>query len=422
VTDPFDRAFLERLLRADVAALADPAALAATGLEELAYTAHERAGLLRRVGEVPAELAAPLAEPRTVEASLEFLKDLALLDRLEAFFQAVTGEEPEDPGAAESVDRPEHVDEAETLFLHRDRVQAALGEVARSLPDTKKARSRLARVLANLARFDERWRANLHEFFAAIPLVERLKARFNWRALDRRTCWWWTEIQDAFRRVEAGGDLAELGREALEEDRCAAALEDVGWQRAAHATGVEFKGRRKFAAHLRRCPPCARAVADLESLFGAKTEKAPAAQLALAAAPTAETELEALRKRVFRPAAPIVGTPFSVAIGLKERNRLRFTFHPTGTSVYARELDGSEVAIEGIGRATVAGGAAEVGLPEGESLEEAVLSALRATRTLRLPESPLPLGAVGVVASFSVLGAIGALLAQKFGRGPIRLP
>lgn len=404
MTGAFDRGLLEALLAADIAALADPAQRDAIGFEEIAYTALERAGLLRRVGEVPASAEAALSDRKTIEAALEFLGDLSLFERLEAYLRSASEAEPAAEGEIEPLESPERLDEAETLFLHRDRVQAAVGEVARRLPETKRARSQLARVFANLARFDERWRENLHEFFSLLPLIERLRPQCNAEKLDRRLFWWWWEIEEAFHRLESGlPALGDLAREAFYEDRCAGGLDDVNWLRVACASGMKFKGRRAFESHLGRCVSCRHAVADLERLFEPARAPAP---LRLAAAPTAEALEEARRERVDPFPRPILGTPFSVSIGLKEADRLRLSFHRAGLSEYARELDGGEVVIEGFGRAVVRSGAAEIALPRGTAIEEA----LAARRTLFFPFPPK-----------DAEGVLGALIA-KLGRGPIPLP
>ena len=389
----FDRALLERLLREDVASLADPAAIAEVGLEELSYVALERAGLLRRIGPLPEDLEGALADERTIGAALRFLSDLSLEDRLETFLsragkldgQGAAGGAEAD-GALDPLESPEHEDEAETLFLHRDRVEAALCEIARRLPDGPEPRARLARILAGLARFDERFRANLHEFFAVLPLIEALRKRFDYERLDRATYWWWWEIEEAFRRLDSGpSSLDALAAEAHSGDRCVEGLDDVGWLRAAYATGETFEGRNAFAEHILRCPPCRSAVGELEALF-ARPEPA---RLGLAAAPSAEVAAEELRARIFRPRARIAGTAFFVAIGLKEADRLRFTFHAEGAPGRTRALDGGEVAIEGIGRATIEDGAAEIPLSRDRPPEEAVSEALRARRTLLLPDGSM---------------------------------
>jgi hypothetical protein len=408
MTAYLDPGFLERLLRGDLAALADPAQVEEVGMEELAYTALERAGLLRRVGAIPEDLAQSLADKRTVSAALKFLQDLALEDRLEAYL-ARSGEADHDADAGQPIESAEHTDEAETLFLHRDRVQAALAETARNLPKTRAARAALARVIARLARVDERWHENIHEFFVVLPLITRLKERFDWRKLDREHYWWWFDIEDAFQRVESGSEtLEQISREALEEDSCTQALDDVGWLRAAYATRASFKGRRRFEGHLQQCPPCRRAIRELHALL----EPAEAAgSLRLAAAATGEEALETLRARVARLPEPIHGTPFSVARTLKEPHLLRFTFHESGLSTTTHKLDGSEVVIDGIGRATVRNGAAEVALPRGMPAEEAVKEALAARRTLMLSAE-----------SAEVHQALGATLLAKLGRSPIPLP
>ncbi len=343
MSDVFDPAFLEPLLRADLAALADPEAVAEVGLDELAYVAFERAGMLRRVTAVPADAERALAGEHLVAAALDFLSELALDDRLDDLLESARDAEPAEAGEPDPVEAPEHLDLAETLFLHRDRVQAALGEIARALPAGREIRAKLARVIATLHGFDERLRDHLHELFPAIPLIEALKTHFDWRKLDRDAFWWWTEVDEAFRALEA----APPGPEALAER---AADGEAG-------PTAPVRGRRPAREALR-----------------------------LAAAPTAEEERERLRARLYRPKRPIPGTHFSFTAGVKEGERIRFTFHEEGVPGRTRTLDGSEVVVAGVGSASVENGAAEVPLPRDRPPADAAADAILAQRTLRRPD------------------------------------
>jgi len=394
MSDPLSPAFLERCLRADVDQLTDPTALEVVGLPDLAYAALERAGLLRRVGAIPADLEAALGEERTLGAAIEAMLDLTLEARLDALLEEPDELEHEDEGGegAGGADghedpfaSPERVDATETLFLDRDRVQAAVGEVARRLPAARALRSRLATVVARLAAFDARYRRAMAEFLSAAPLARRLAPLMAVERLDPATHWWWAALEEEARRAESPPPLAESLARALEEDRCAADLVDPGAQAAAFASGEPFPGDRAFRRHLPRCPSCRRAVDELAALFGPAQGAAPRAArggFALAAAPTEAEALEELQAASFRPKAPVPGTRFQVAVGLREADRLRLTFHEQGQAGRTRALDGGLVRIEGVGEARVEDGAAEVAHPEGRASPAAALRALEARRVL----------------------------------------
>lgn len=406
MTSAFDARFLERLLRADVAALRDPQAIAeAGGKDELACVAFERAGMLRRVaGAIPEDCERALADEAVLAAALRFLETVSLEPRLDELLAAAAplGEGPDEDELARA-EAPETVALAEALFLHRDRLQAALGEIARHVAAARAAgrapeRGRgFARSVAHLARLDARLRAKIDLFYPVIPLIRELKKRFDWTRLDREAYWWWHEIEASFDAVAAAparGGAAEAVRASLGEEgrRCVEDLDDVENKRAAFAIGEDFPGRGAFAAHLLRCGACRAAVAELERLLegrgdlGARELPGPAeTSLALAAAPVQDQDFEEVRARSFRPRARIPKTRWWVAIGLRERDRLRFTF-TTEDGARARDLDGAIVRVESLGRATVANGAAEIPLPTDRPLEEVAAQAFGARRTLVQPD------------------------------------
>jgi hypothetical protein len=338
VIDPFDPAVLEVLLRDDLVAFGDEEAIREAGREELAYAALERAALLRRQGRIPPDLEAALSEPDLVRSALVFVADHALQERLDSFLRSAEGAD-----TFEAIESPERLDEAETLILHRDRLQGVIGEIARRLEPDGESRRTLARVVAGLARMDARWRAGAHEFFGAIPAIRRWKARFDWTRLDPEAYWWWSEIELALARVEATTTLVTP-------------LDAEG--------GLEQDGDR------------------LTTVLEPESRSA----FALAAAPPPEAVLEEVRERYFLPRTAIPETPFAVTIGLREANVLRFTFSSARQAARTRELDSAVVTVEGIGEAVVREGAAEISLVVQGSLEETVAAALRARRTLRRPD------------------------------------
>ncbi len=199
MTSAFDVAGLERALREDLAALRETGAWSERAPER-AFSAFENAGLLRRLGRVPADCERVLAEEEVIAAALRFLETTSLDEEIEALLrparagdaraggggsaarggpgggraEAREGEAAEAREAREAgeeaseeekdgedelsrLSSPEAVERAERLFLRRDRLQAGLGEIARNLPPRPdRRRGELGECGARASVFEER--------------------------------------------------------------------------------------------------------------------------------------------------------------------------------------------------------------------------------------------------------------------------